>query len=523
MVQHALLGIDVGTSGIKVAAFDPRGRMLSRTVGSYASSEPNPGWAEVDSDTVWTATVNGVRSCIDALTAHHPDVEIASVGICGLLATMGMDDHGTPVTPAVLWSDRRATRQMQSLLAAVPRESLVARTGRPPAPERGACIAMWWRDESAESFGRIRWIVSLKDYLLHRLTGAVATDWMNAAYTLLFDVQERAWHADLMQAANLSPDLFPPCLSPAEAGGRIHAAAAAETGLPAGIPVAVGGPDGSMGAVGGGALDETVLVDTAGTTDTVLASVGNSAVDSALGLVVNPHVFPDRWLIGGPTTSTGAVWSWWAQRFSPGGETIDHAELDAVAATVPAGADGLVFLPTFVGDRTPGWNPSARGALVGLDLGHGPAHVARAIIEGTALMVRRCLECIRRAGADPTTVHLVGGAANSALWTQIRADVLGLPVVRLHAPEASAWGAALMGGLASGILPDSAAISPNTEQRAGVCHPNPRMSSLYDDLFETASSLLQDLGDPFDRLADWRERHGDAETELPEHPGRKQQ
>lgn len=515
MGQQVLLGVDVGTSGIKVAAFDSRGRMLVRTVETYPSSTPAPGWLEVDAEAVWNAAVAGIRACVGTLATTCPGAEIAGVGVCGLLATMGIGEGGEVLTPAVLWSDCRAAAQMQSLLAAIPRETLVARAGRPPAPERSACVAMWWRDARPDVFRRIRWIVSLKDFLVYRLTGRVVTDWMNAAYTLLFDVRTRAWRTDFMDAADLPAERFPPSLSPAEPAGPLHAEGAARTGLPEGIPVAVGGPDGSLAAVGAGSLDENVLVDTAGTSDTVLASTAHPTVGGDSGLVVNPHVLAGRWLIGGPTTSTGAVWSWWAERFGrrAAEEKVGHAELDAAAASVPPGADGLIFLPTFIGDRTPGWTPTARGALIGLDLGHGPAHVARAIVEGTALMVRRCLHRMRETGAAPARVHLVGGAANSPLWTQVRADMLGLPVVRLRTPEASAWGAALMGGLASGFFPDPSAITLDADLIAGTCQPDPRNAALYDDLCGIAEAFLDNLDGPFERLAGWRERYGRSRGE----------
>jgi xylulokinase len=483
MPAPVLIGIDIGTSAIKVIAFDRGGGTIAEASGGYAVSRPAADRSEADPEVVWARVGELCRACLVRARATGRG-EVAAVGVSGLLGYLGLDAAGRPVTPAVLWNDRRGAVLCDELRSRLDARAVFEWAGRPLAPERTICLLLWWRRNQPRLFARMRWVVSVKDYVAWRLTGSLATDWLHAGYTLLFDVRARRWRVDLAERLELPASLLPPARSPGDGLGAVSAAAGEATGLAVGTPVAVGGIDGSLGAIGGGAVDATVCVDVAGTTDSVFAVAERAEIAADSGLVLNCHVVPDRWLVGGPTTTTGAVWAWLVRLLAPQAEaSAGHQALLAAAARVPPGAAGLVLFPSFVGERTPGWDSEARGTVWGLELDHGAGHLARAAIEGAAYTVRLCVDAIQANGHAIERVNLVGGSTRSPLIAQIRADVLGRPVHRLPIREASAWGAALLGGLAAGLFDDVRESFSEAGSGAAVHVPDPAARDRYAELY----------------------------------------
>lgn len=485
-----LLGLDIGTSGGRAILFDLAGRPVAQAGHAWAPRLPRPDWAELDAEAVWKASVLLLRD----LAGRFAMDRVAGVGISAQLTTLFLDAAGSPVLPAFPWMDRRATAEAAFLQVEAGREHLAEVAGRRAAPERPAAICRWIHRHEPAAWSRVASVCTVKDFLVLRLTGRLATDEPNASYSLLYHVAKKCWDAELCRLAEIPPDRLPAVLPSASVVGALHAQAARETGLPEEVPVVAGGPDGTLAALGAGLIGPGTSADVAGTTDVVFACMMTPRMDPTGGLVTNVHACPDRWVLGGPTTTTGGALTWFAERVAG---TSDFASLDREAGEVAPGCEGLVCLPALVGERTPVWDSQARGAFVGLSLGHGRGHLVRAILEGGACIVRRVVQAILRLGERVEEVRLVGGAAGSDLWAQIKADVLGLPVRRMPVREASALGAAILAAVGAGLFPDVPAATRAMAGRGEVIQPRPDLRAEYDEVyaaFERAGAALRSAG-----------------------------
>ncbi|MFI5340060.1 MAG: FGGY-family carbohydrate kinase [Candidatus Methylomirabilales bacterium] len=482
-----LLGLDIGTSGGRAILFDRAGRVVAQASQAWAPRLPRPDWAELDAEAVWKASVLLLRDVAGRLGLDR----VAGVGLSAQLTTLFLDAAGSPVLPAFPWMDRRAAAEAAFLQVEAGQEHLAEVAGRRAAPERPAAVCRWIQRHEPAAWSRVASVCTVKDFLVLRLTGHLATDEPNASYSLLYHVAKKHWDAGLCRLAEIPPDRLPPVLPSAAVVGTIHGQAARETGLPEGVPVVAGGPDGTLAALGAGLIGPGMGVDVAGTTDVVFACTTRPRMDPTGGLVTNVHACPDRWVLGGPTTTTGGALTWFAERVAG---TSDFAILDREAGEVPPGCEGLVCLPALVGERTPVWDSRARGAFVGLSLGHGRGHLVRAILEGGACIVRRVVQAILRLGERVDEVRLVGGAAGSDLWAQIKADVLGLPIRRMPMREASALGAAILAAASAGFFPDVPAAARAMTGGGEVIQPRPELGGEYDEVyaaFERAGAALR--------------------------------
>jgi xylulokinase len=485
-----LLGLDIGTSGGRAILFDLEGSPVGQASRAWSPNLPRPEWAELDAEAVWKATL----VLLQELAAQAQMARVAGVGISAQLTTLCLDATGSPVLPAFPWLDRRAAAEAGEIEAEAGRERLARITGRRAAPERPAAICRWVQRHEPGAWSRVASVCTVKDFLVLRLTGRLATDEPNASYSLLFDVAKRQWDADLSRLVDVQPSRLPDALPSPAVVGTVQATAAREAGLPVGIPVVAGGPDGTLAALAAGLTRSGIAADVAGTTDVVFACLDRPRMDPSGGVVTNVHACPGRWLLGGPTTTTGGTLTWFAE--SAVG-TTDVSALYQEAAEVPPGADGLVCLPALAGERTPIWDPKARGAFVGLTLGHRRGHLVRAILEGGACVVRRVVEAIVAMGERVEEVRLVGGAAQSDLWTQIRADILGLPIRRMPVREASALGAAILAAVGAGLFPDVASAVEKMSGVGELIQPKAEVHARYDAVFaafERLDAMLRGVG-----------------------------
>lgn len=482
-----LLGLDIGTSGGRAVLFDANGRSVAQANRTWAPHFPHPDWAELDPEALWAAAIDLLRSACE----HAPSGQLVGVGVSCQLTTLFLDASHAPIYPVLPWADRRAESEARALEGEAGRAQIAAVAGRQAAAERPAAIARWIRRHEPAVWGRTAWVCTLKDYLVYCLTGQLATDEPHASYSLLFDVRAKHWDCGLCQVAGLRTCHLPDVVPSASVIGRIQPAAAAAIGIPAGIPVVAGGPDGTLAALGAGLTKPGVGVDVTGTTDVVFACLPEPKLDPAGGLVTNVHACPDRWLLGGPTTTTGGMLTWLADHVA---KDADLGGLIDEAAGVPAGAEGVRCFPALSGDRTPVWDPHVRAALLGLGMTHRRGHCVRAILEACACVVRRVQQAIVGLGETFQEMRIVGGAVESALWSQIRADMLGLPVRPMPARNASALGAAILAATGAGVYDDVPAAAAVMSGCGELLQPHSDVREVYDRVyadFERMQGLLQ--------------------------------
>ncbi|HEX3254466.1 MAG TPA: xylulokinase [Gaiellaceae bacterium] len=473
-----LVGLDVGTTGVKALTLSPTGDVLRRVEEPYPLSTPYPGWAEQDPEDWWRAS--------EAALAGLGASEVAAIGLSGQMhGLVVLDEERRVLRPAILWNDQRTAAECAEIEERLGRPRLVELTGNRALPGFTAPKVLWLRRHEPQVYARIAHVLLPKDYVRLRLTGELATDAADASGTLLFDVARRRWSEEVLAALEIPPEWLPPVLeSPAVSGHTRD-----------GVPVAAGAGDQAAGAVGVGADRPGPLSLVLGTSGVVFAALPGYAADPEGRVHAFCHAVPDAWHAMGVMLAAGGSLRWFRDVLAPG-ESFET--LTAVAEQWPPGAEGLGFLPYLAGERTPHADPNARGAFAGLSLRHDRGALVRAVLEGVAFGLRDSLELLRELGVEPTVARASGGGVRSALWLRIVASVLGVPLERAEAEEGAAYGAALLGGAAAGVFADvHEAVSACVRVRDRI-EPEPAWADAYAHGYERFRALYPALHPPTD-------------------------
>jgi xylulokinase len=449
------LGIDVGTGGSRAVLIDERGRVLtSATVEHAPFASPQTGWAEQDARDWWRASAAAVRAVLasDGVRVE----EVGAVGFSGQMhGAVLLDGHDEVLRPSIIWCDQRTEAQCRALTEAVGAGRLIELTCNPALTGFTLPKLLWVREREPEVWRRVAKVLLPKDYVRLRLTGEKVTDVADASGTLLFDVAHRGWSKEMLAAAEIDERILPRVVESIEVVGRVSAEGAAATGLRVGTRVVAGAGDQAAGAVGMGVVRPGTVSATIGTSGVVFAATDKPSLDSGGRVHTFCHAMPDRWHVMGVTQGAGLSLRWFRDQFGIVGEDgrDPYERLCDEAASVPAGADGLLWAPYLMGERTPHLDPHARAALTGLTASHTRAHIVRAILEGVAFSLRDTFEIFNEMSVPVDAVRLGGGGARSPLWRQIQADVYGRAVETVEAEEGAAYGAALLAGVGGGAWP----------------------------------------------------------------------
>ena len=471
-----LLGIDVSTTATKALLCDERGQVVGVTAQEYPFDTPKPLWSEQAPSLWWEAAARSIRAALAAAGADAGD--IAAVGLTGQMhGLVLLDDHGEVLRPAILWNDQRTGAECDEIRRRVGPSRLIAVTGNDALTGFTAPKALWVRRHEPGVFARARHLLLPKDYVRLQLTGEYAMDVADGAGTLLMDVRARTWSDEVLSALDIPRAWMPPLFEGPAITGRVTPVAAQATGLRAGTPVVAGGGDQAAQAVGVGAVREGIVALTLGTSGVVFAATSEPRIDPQGRLHAFCHSVPGRWHLMGVMLSAAGSLRWFRDTVAPG---TPYPDLLAPAAGVPAGCEGLIFLPYLTGERTPYPDPHARGAFVGLTVRHTRAHLTRAVLEGVAFGLRDGFDLMKAAGlAAIEQVRVSGGGARSPLWQQILADVLDAELVTVNTTEGAAYGAALLAGVGAGVWPDVDAACRACVTTAGRVSPAPGTRSTY--------------------------------------------
>ena len=502
-----VIGLDVGTSGAKAIAVNETGTVMASAVVEYPLHSPKPNWAEQD-------PADWKRAAFEALSqlAHAPGIRAAEVKGLGLTGQMHgsvfLDASNRVLRPAILWCDQRTAKQCDDITAKIGAEKLIEMVCNPALTGFTAPKILWLRENEPQVYDKVRKVLLPKDYIRYELTGAFATDVADASGTLLFDVKNRAWHADLMSLLDIPRDFMPPAYEGPEVTGQLSAEAAAATGLPKGIPVVAGGGDQAAGGVGCGIVRRGVISSTVGTSGVVFAFADSVCLDPKGRVHTFCHSVPGKWHVMGVMLSAGGSLRWFRDALCQNEKSVaaetgadPYEYITAAAAKIPTGAEGLTFLPYLTGERTPHKDPYAKGAFVGLSLRHTRAHMARAVLEGVAFGMRDSLEIIREMGVEITQVRASGGGARSAVWRQIQADVNKAPLVLINVDEGPAYGAALLATVATGLYGSVEEACDATIRVVDSCAPDVEHARQYDAWFAEYQAAYHALAPGFRRVA----------------------
>ncbi len=472
--MSAYLTFDIGTTALKTALIGDDGRLLALAEVEYTPAVPRPNWMEEAPETYWDAAVTGARKVL--AEAQLPREAVRAIGLSSQGESfLAMDAAGHPLTPVIVWLDGRARDVAERWQGQwLTREHFRAITGYPWIPHELTAFKIGWLAEHQPQAHRDAEFLCLPDYLIYRLTGEIATDFNIAQMGGLLDVDAGEWSPEILEAAGINESQLPPIHPPGTAVGELNASAAEALGLPAGVPVCTGCNDQLAGAIGAGNVRDGVVSETTGTALAVVAATPERVRDA--DFFAGRHAAPGLWYAMPYAAVSAIVLTWFRDLCGAG----SFDELLAGVKEVPPGSDGLTVLPHFSG--TPD-TPDARGAILGLTLGHGRSEIARAIMESCACLLRELLEPLVRRGLTVDRVRSLGGAARSDLWLQIKADMLQTPVERPACTEAASLGAALLAATGTGQFASLAEAAHAWYAPARSFEPSPVLAAVYDDIF----------------------------------------
>ena len=490
-----LLGIDIGTSGCKVAAFTRTGEVVADVNEGYAVCYPRSGWAEQNPDDWWCAVCRAVQHILERVG----DAEICAVGVDGQSwSAIPIDRKGTVLCPTPIWMDTRADRECEEMIRAVGEEELFRLTGNPLRPSYTAPKVLWYKKHRPEAYARAQAIVQSNSFIVYRLTGVLSQEHSQGYGWSCYDMTHRKWRFDICQEQGIRPDLLPPLYQCHEIVGGVTAQAARQTGLREGTPVVAGGLDAACGTLGAGVMRPGQAQEQGGQAGGM--SICTDAPYADQRLILGTHVVPDVWLLQGGTVGGGGAVNWFSGQFGAVWQetagkkgTKPFAEMDAEAEQSPAGSNGVVFLPYLSGERSPIWNPSAKGVFYGFGFSSVRGDFARAVMEGVAFSLRHNLEVAQDAGAVVPVLRSIGGAAKSGLWMQIKADVTGCRMEVSSSDTATALGAAILAGMGTGAYDSFEQAVELTTKVRKTYQPNPETAQIYDKNYQIYRALYQRL------------------------------
>jgi xylulokinase len=505
-MKHFVLAHDLGTTGNKATLFDDEGHLAASAFSGYEVQHPQPTWAEQDPADWWRAVTRTTRELLARVGVARDD--IAVVGFSGqMMGCLPVDEAGKPLRSCIIWADQRGVAQAARLAECLGEERVYHITGHRISPTYSASKIMWVRDNEPEVFTRTYKFLHVKDYIAHRMTGAFVTDRSDASGMNLYHLEEGAWSDQVLNAIQLDPARLPEIHDSTDVIGEITQDAAEQLGLAAGTPVVIGGGDGASAAVGAGAVMEGPAYNYIGSSSWISFAARRPIYDPARRVFNFAHMVPGLFAPCGTMQAAGASYQWlrqqvcWSEEREAEASSQDVYELmNRRAAESVAGAHGLLFLPYLQGERSPHWNPKARGGFVGLQVTHTRADLIRATLEGISMNLRTILQSFLDADARIDEVILIGGGAKGRLWRQILADVFGRPTLypRLL-DEATSLGAAIAGGIGVGLYRDFSMVKRCVEI-VDRHMPGPAAQAFYNRLYPIFLQSYDALVPVFDQL-----------------------
>lgn len=443
------MGIDIGTSGIKVIAMHANGQVVASANVSYRIDVPEVGWAEQHPDYWWRAMIDSMMELTSKLQQGDHVFSIQSMSLSGQMhGLVLLDKFGQILRPAIIWCDVRTNSQTKWIEQLIGNDCISRNTNNFVLPNFTATKLQWVKENEPEIYAQITHVLLPKDYIRYKMTGRYGTDVTDASGTLWFDVQQRKWSDTMIQALSIPYEWLPEVFESTAHCGFLTEGVARQFGVPSGIPVIAGAGDQAAGALGSGVIREGQVSIVLGTSGVVLTPTKSPTFDPTGSLHCFCHAIPDTWFLMGVTQAAGGSLEWYREVFLDNNQVIDHdrvfIERLAEAACISPGSEGLLFLPYLMGERTPILDPLARGAWIGLSRKHKQAHMIRSLIEGVSLSLLDCLKAVENQGISLTEWYVTGGGSKSQLWVQILSACIKQPLEIIQSKYGPAMGAAMI-------------------------------------------------------------------------------
>lgn len=490
MPNPYFLGLDISTTATKALLIDSAGQVVAVASSAYPFETPRPLWSEQNPDLWWQGTQQSIRAALQK-SGLNP-AQIGGIGLSGQMhGLVLLDQAGNLLRPAILWNDQRSQNQCDEIHRRIGREKFIQITGNLALTGFTAPKILWVQENEPETYAKIAHILLPKDFVRYKLTSDFGMDVSDAAGTVLMNLQARAWSEEVLTALDIPRAWLPGLYEGTQITGRLSPSAAEATGLLAETPVMAGGGDQAAGAVGMGVVTPGVIGLTVGTSGVVFASTPSALIEPEGRLHAFCHAVPGLWHFMGVMLSAAGSLQWYRDTLAPG---VSFDDLLKEAESIPAGSEGLLFLPYLSGERTPHPDPLARGAFVGLTVRHGRGHLTRALLEGVAYGLKDSFTLIKNAGlGEIRQVRASGGGTKSALWRQILASALEAELVTVNTAEGAAYGAALLAAVGAGGFSSVAAACAAAVIISGQTLPDRAQSDAYAKIYPNYQELYPAL------------------------------
>jgi len=488
-VAEYILAYDIGTTGTKALVLSSRGRLIATGARQYETLYPRPGWAEQAPEAWWKAVVQSTTHVVEKVPGIKK--QLVAVGVSGqMLGCLPVDRNGVPLRNAVIHSDTRAISQWQRLSDELGAQTIYSVTGNRIAAQSTLCKIAWLRQNEKAVYRKTFKFLQSKDYITSKLTGDLGrTDYSDASHSVMFDVGKREWSVDLLGAAGIHPGKLPDVHPSATIAGYMSQSSARKLKLPSGIPVVVGGGDGACASVGAGAVAPGQAYTYLGGTGWIALTLARPFIDKKMRVFNIIGLDPETCGVFGTVQCAGSAHQWVANLLN----VRSYPRLEKMIREAPIGSQGLLFLPYLMGERSPIWDPYARGLYFGLSLAHGSSDLARATLEGVCFALKSVLEVLQEA-TPIGEMTLIGGGTKSRVWTEMLAAVYGTKLLLPRMPgEATCYGAAIAAGVGVGLFPDYAAGAKSMSRIQQECPPDTVARKRYQTLFRFWKSLYPTL------------------------------
>ncbi len=511
LATEFVIGIDLGTTGMKLTVIDEHGIQRGSAFKAYAMVQPRMAWAEQNPKDWTAAAIEGLHEVL--AKSKVPNQQVVGIGIASQIdGVVTVDKDGNPLGNAIIWLDRRAKQECGKIRSMIDDASFYSLTGLSIDPSHTAPKIMWIRGNLENQYRAADRFLLPGNYLLFFLTGQMFTDHSNASCTMLYDLKHGAWSKRLCEILEIPVELLPEIYDSTSMVGTLTPKVAEMSGLSHEVRVAVGGGDEEVGAVGAGVLDHRALLDLTGTSEPMCLSLDEPFLDPTRLLECHAHGRNGRWLLENTGGLSGGIYTWFRDEFaffeaSEGVKAgVDAYEiLNREISSVPAGSDGLLFLPYLSGSILPEWNPDARGAFLGITLAHKRQHFARSIMEGTAYVLRDYVEHINGIGLTPTRTVLAGGGARGKVWRQIKTDVIGMRTSSCRDQEVTVLGAAILAAVGVGFYKSVEDAVSEIVSMADVDVPVPESMEVYSKLYRLYREAYDNLKPTSGKIASFQE------------------
>ena len=496
-MKEYLLGIDIGTSACKVALFQTDGTVIGSANGEYPVYYPHPGWAEQNPEEWWNAVCQALKQLI---TSTKIDAKyIKGIGIDGQSwSAIAIDKNGSVLTNTPIWMDTRAKEICDRLNEKIGADRIFALSGNPLQPSYTTAKIIWYKENLPDVYEKIDKILQSNSFIAYRLTGMISQDICQSYGFHCFDMKTGKWDDVMCDEMGIRRSMLPEIVPCHQVIGTVTKEAAMLTGLAEGTPVVAGGLDAACGTLGAGVIHPGETQEQGGQAGGMSICMDTYTADPRL--ILSYHVVPGQWLLQGGTTGGGGVMRWMEREFGAYERSVAEEkgvsslnQFNQLAEQVQPGCDGVVFLPYMSGERSPIWDPDAKGVFYGLDFSKTKGHMIRAAMEGVVFSLKHNLDIAEGLGAEVNELLAMGGSANSLLWTQIKSDITGKPIAVPSSDTATTLGAAILAGVGTGVYLDFEDAVARTVKVTRRHEPDIKKHQAYKENYKIYLALYENL------------------------------